>query len=61
MKKQKVTKKQIRYLDYMCYIGEKVQWQDLSGEKFIGRLLKMDEEYLATVELEDGTIITYQC
>ena len=61
MKKQKVTKKQIPYLDYMCRIGEKVQWQDLIGKRFVGKLIAMDDECLATVELDNGDIITYQC
>jgi hypothetical protein len=61
MKKQKVAKKQIPYLDYMCRIGEKVQWEDLTHKKFIGKLIAMDEECLATVELEDGTVVHYQC
>jgi len=61
MKKKKVIKKQIPYLDYMCHVGERVQWQNLKGEKFIGKLIVIDDESLATVELDDGTIIHYQC
>lgn len=62
MKKQKSTpKKKISYLDYMCMIGERVQWINFKGEKFEGRLVKMDGENLATVKLDDGSIVHYQC
>lgn len=61
MKKTKVTKKQIPYLDYMCHIGERVQWANIKGEKFEGKLIAMDEDFLASVELDDGTIVNYQC
>ena len=62
MKKQKViSKKKIPYLDYMCRIGERVYWTDLSGKRFEGKLLKIDDESLATVELDDGSIVHYQC
>ena len=50
MKKQKSTpKKKISYLDYMCMIGERVQWINFKGEKFEGRLVKMDDENLDDV------------
>ena len=58
MKKQ--TKK-ITYLDYACIIGETVQWENIKGEKFVGRLMKMDENCLATVKLDDGTEMEVQC
>jgi hypothetical protein len=61
IKKKKPTKKKISYLDYQCMIGEKVQWNTITNEHFEGRLLKMDENSLATVLLDDGTEITYQC
>lgn len=62
MKKQKTTaKKKVPYLDYMCNIGERVQWTNYKGEKFEGKLINMDDESLATVELDDGSIVHYQC
>ena len=62
MKKAKTErKKSLPYLDYMCKIGERVQWQTIDGKKFIGKLIAMDDECLATVELEDGTVVHYQC
>jgi len=60
MKKQQ-SKTKIPYLDYMCKVGETVQWIDLTEKKFIGKLIAMDEDSLATVELNDGSIIHYQC
>ena len=60
MKKVKTSKK-ISYLDYQCMIGEKVQWDNLAKEHFEGRLLKMDENCMATVKLDDGTEVEVQC
>jgi len=60
MKTKKPVKK-IPYLDYECIIGEKVQWDNIKNEKFIGTLLNINEYSVATVKLEDGTIMTYQC
>jgi len=60
MKKVK-TQKKISYLDYQCMIGEKVQWNTISNEHFEGRLLKMDENCLATVKLDNGTDVEIQC
>jgi len=60
MKKIK-TQKKISYLDYRCMIGERVQWNTISNEHFEGRLLKFDENYLATVKLDDGTEVKFQC
>jgi hypothetical protein len=60
MKKEKVTKK-ILYLDYACNPGDRVYWTNYKKERFEGILLKMDENFLASVELKDGTIVTYQC
>jgi hypothetical protein len=60
MKKTK-TQKKISYLDYQCMIGERVQWNTISNEHFEGRLLKIDENSLATVLLDNGTEVTFQC
>jgi len=59
MKKQ--VKKEIPYLDYACQIGDRVQWINLKGEKLEGKLIEMDDECLASVELDNGTIVQYQC
>lgn len=62
MKKQKtIPKKKVPYLDYMCVVGERVQWSNYKGEKFEGKLLSMNEEFLATVQLDNGDIVEYQC
>ena len=61
MKKKSLAKKIIPYLDYMCQIGEIVQWSDVTGKKYTGKLVAMDADYLATVKLEDGTLVEYQC
>lgn len=60
MKKAK-TQKKISYLDYQCMIGERVQWDNLKKEHFEGRLLKIDENSVATVLLDDGTTVEFQC
>ncbi len=60
MKKVK-TQKKISYLDYQCMIGERVQWDSIAKEHFEGRLLKMDENCMATVKLDDGTEVNVQC
>ncbi len=60
MKKEK-TKKRIPHLDYMCIVGERVQWENIKGEKFEGKLIEMSEDFLAAVQLDDGNIIKVQC
>ena len=60
MKTQKPVKK-IPYLDYECVIGEKVQWNNIKGEHFIGTLVNIDDDDVATVKLSDGTLVKYQC
>jgi len=57
MKKQK----KISYLDYACIIGERVQWKDIKGEKLEGRLISMNDNFLATIELDDKSIVKIQC
>ena len=59
MKKQ--VKKKISYLDYACKIGERVRWENMKKEKFEGTLIKMDEDYLAIVQLDDGSTQEIQC
>lgn len=53
--------KKIPYLDYECIPGEKVQWDNIKGDHFVGELISMNENSLATVKLTDGTIVEYQC
>ena len=53
MKKKKEFNK-IPYLDYMCRVNEKVQWANIQGEKFEGRI-KEWKDNVAVVTLEDGT------
>jgi len=60
MKNQK-TKKKIPYLDYMCLVGERVQWKNVRGDYFEGILTYMSEDYLATVKLDNGTETQIQC
>ena len=57
---KKETKK-IPYLDSYCVVGEKVQWDNIKGDHFVGKLISLDAYSVATVELEDGTIVNYQC
>jgi len=59
--KKKKTPKKISYLDYQCMIGERVQWDTITNEHFEGRLLKIDENSVATVLLDDGSEIEFQC
>jgi hypothetical protein len=60
MKKEKMKKK-IYYLDYLSNIGERVLWQNIKNETFEGKLIKMDENCLATVELDNGNTVEVQC
>ncbi len=60
--KSKATKtKKLQYLDYMSNIGERVYWFNMKRERLEGVLVKMDEDFLATVRLDDGSFIEYQC
>jgi hypothetical protein len=53
--------KKITYLDYLSQVGERVRWLNFKHEHFEGKLIKMDENYLATVELDNGTLVEVQC
>ncbi len=55
-----MKKKRIKYLDYTCVIGERVQWETLLGEKLEGVLKEWDSN-VATVEMDDGTVQTIKC
>lgn len=55
------NKKRIPYLDYLSNIGERVIWTNIKGEKFEGKLIIMNENCLATLELDDGTVMHVQC
>jgi hypothetical protein len=58
MKKQK---EKVRYIDYACQVGERVQWTDMTGKtKHEGVISKWDD-YTATVKLDDGTEVTIDC
>jgi hypothetical protein len=61
MKKQKTIKRGLPYLDYMSRVGEKVQWTDLTGKKYTGRVVSINEDYIATLKLDDGSMIEYKC
>lgn len=61
MKKEKKVIKKIPFLDYACNIGERVMWTNLKKEVFEGVLVKMDEDCLATVRLDNGDEIEVQC
>lgn len=59
--KKKKTEKRIPYLDYLSDIGERVQWENILREKFEGVVIKMSEDFVATVRLDDGTEVEYEC
>jgi hypothetical protein len=61
MKKQTKQIKRIPYLDYQCLPGERVQWENIKKEKFEGKLIIIDENCLATIELDNGTTVDVQC
>ena len=61
MKKRTKILKRIPYLDYSSKIGERVQWENITKQKFEGILIKMDDDLIATVKLDDGTEIEFQC
>jgi len=52
-KKEKKEVKRIPYLDYVCKVGERVQWANIKGEKFEG-VIKSWDENLALVTLDNG-------
>jgi len=61
MKKEKKSPvKQIRQIDYMCMVGERVFWLNLRGERFEGVIKKFKNGYWADVEMDDGTIIEFE-
>ena len=60
-RKKEKRKKRISWLDYACVIGEKVQWKNVKGDKFEGKLIKMSEDYIATVLLDNGSEVEVQC
>jgi len=53
-------KKYLRQIDYMCLKGERVWWPNRKGEKFEG-IIKEWKDNIATVQLDDGTIIEIEC
>ena len=53
--------KKILYIDYECKVGERVQWNDISGKHFEGVILAWNETYVATVLLDDDTKVEIQC
>jgi hypothetical protein len=57
----KKTSKKIPYIDYMCEIGERVFWLNLTNERFEGVIVAWLEDSRAVVKLDDGTIIEIQC
>lgn len=61
MKKQNKIIKKIPFLDYACNIGERVKWTNIKKEEFEGVLIKMNEDCLATVRLDNGNEIKVQC
>lgn len=61
MKKERKATKKIPFLDYACNIGERVKWTNIKKEEFEGILIKMDENCLATVRLDNGNEIKVQC
>jgi hypothetical protein len=61
MKKQNKIIKKIPFLDYACNIGERVKWTNIKKEEFEGVLIKMNEDCLATVRLDNGDEIEVQC
>lgn len=60
MKTTKTTKR-IYYLDYLSQVGERVKWENIKKEIFEGKLIKIDENYVATLLLDDGTEVQVQC
>lgn len=58
---KKKTSKRIPTLDYMSSIGERVQFTDLVGKVYEGKLISMNDDFLATVELDNGETKLYQC
>lgn len=55
-----MAKKQLRYIDYACYVGERVKWENMKGEKFEGRIKEWDSN-VAIVTMDDGTEKAVEC
>jgi len=53
-------KKQLRYIDYVCDIGERVKWSNLRGENFEGVIKEWDSN-VAIVQMDDGTEKCVEC
>lgn len=62
MAKGKMYGKKLRFLDYECEIGERVQWLNIDKQINEGVLIDFDKnESIATVELDDGTVLNIKC
>ncbi|MCK9447088.1 hypothetical protein M0Q50_09580 [bacterium] len=61
MKTKKNLKKKIAYLDYECQPKQRVYWETIHGERFEGTVITMDENNIATVKLDSGDIVNYEC
>lgn len=59
--KKETSKKKLPYLDYLCSVGERVQWGNIKGQKFEGILLEWKEDTVAVVKLDDSSIMEVQC
>lgn len=59
MMKKTETKKML-YIDYACPVGERVFWLNWRKERFEGVITEWNEE-VATVRLDDGTIMEVPC
>lgn len=61
MKKEKIPKKKMPYIDYECKVGEIVWWETLSKQRFEGKIIEWKENTIAVVQLYDNSIIEVQC
>lgn len=51
----------INWLDCESKIGDIVSWYTITKQVKTGTLIKMDSHFMATIKLDDGTLIEYQC
>jgi hypothetical protein len=53
--------KKIAYIDYACQIGERVYWNNISGQRFEGIITEWKENEVAVVKLDDSSLIEVKC
>lgn len=61
MKKEKIPKKKMPFIDYECKVGERVWWETITHQRFKGTIIEWKEDSLAVVQLDDNSVMEVQC